>query len=133
MPKQLKICKQRYCNFMQILFLNYFQRKIRIPTSFHVKRTAYNRKEPKGKLIERHRNIREKFRKLGLYSKQNFKSRTEKSVIKVTICQMEQYFEKQQWQKFNRQPWKLVEQIWKETSANRILINIDFTTVRHFC
>ncbi|RXG67348.1 hypothetical protein Avbf_06639 [Armadillidium vulgare] len=74
---------------------------------------------------------------------------------------MEQYFEKQQWQNFNRQPWELVEQIWKETSANRILvihqkdestisstlfdwpilqhangyilINIDFTTVRHLC
>ena len=34
----------------------------------------------------------------------------------------EEYFEKQQWQKFNRQPWELVEQIWKETSANRILV-----------
>ncbi|RXG56292.1 hypothetical protein Avbf_13395 [Armadillidium vulgare] len=33
----------------------------------------------------------------------------------------EEYFEKQQWQKFNRQP-ELVEQIWKETSANRILV-----------
>ncbi|RXG58931.1 hypothetical protein Avbf_18173, partial [Armadillidium vulgare] len=32
----------------------------------------------------------------------------------------EEYFEKQQWQKFNREPWELVEQIWKETSANRI-------------
>ncbi|RXG51130.1 hypothetical protein Avbf_16289 [Armadillidium vulgare] len=34
----------------------------------------------------------------------------------------DEYFEKQQWQKFNRQPWVLVEQIWKETSANRILV-----------
>ncbi|RXG53195.1 hypothetical protein Avbf_17558 [Armadillidium vulgare] len=42
--------------------------------------------------------------------------------MKVTICQKEEYFEKQQWQKFNRQPWELVEQIWKETSANRILV-----------
>ncbi|RXG52813.1 hypothetical protein Avbf_17597 [Armadillidium vulgare] len=114
---------------MLILFQNYFQRKIRIPTSFHVKRTAYNRKEPK-ETHERHRNIREKFRKLGLYSKQNFKSETKKSVksiplshkMKVTICQRKNILKSKQWQKFNRQPWELVEQIWKETSANRILV-----------
>ncbi|RXG58064.1 hypothetical protein Avbf_08340 [Armadillidium vulgare] len=31
-------------------------------------------------------------------------------------------FEKQQWLKFNRHPWELVDQIWKETSANTIFV-----------
>ncbi|KAB7502265.1 hypothetical protein Anas_12542 [Armadillidium nasatum] len=119
-------------------------------------------KRAKGKFIERYRNVSRKFRQLGLYSKQNFKSRTEKSVKSIILNEgdhlsEEDYFEKQQWLKFNREPWELVEQIWKETSANRIsvihqkdestisstlldwpilehangysLINIDFTTM----
>ncbi|RXG72187.1 hypothetical protein Avbf_05650 [Armadillidium vulgare] len=73
--------------------------KIRIPTSFHVKRTAYNRKEPKESSLKG----------TGISEKSDHLSE-------------EEYFEKQQWQKFNRQPWELVEQIWKETSANRILV-----------
>ncbi|RXG60905.1 hypothetical protein Avbf_16335 [Armadillidium vulgare] len=42
--------------------------------------------------------------------------------MKVTICQRKNILKSKQWQKFNRQPWELVEQIWKETSANRILV-----------
>ncbi|RXG57685.1 hypothetical protein Avbf_14568 [Armadillidium vulgare] len=54
--------------------------------------------------------------------------------MKVTICQEEEYFKKQQWQKFNRQPWELVEQIGKETSANRILVihQKDENTIRQY-
>ncbi|RXG66956.1 hypothetical protein Avbf_15835 [Armadillidium vulgare] len=83
------------------------------------------------------------------------------SKLKGTICQMNNILKSSNGRNFNRQPWELVEQIWKETSANRILVihqkdestisstlfdwpilqhangyilkNIDFTTVRHFC
>ncbi|RXG66039.1 hypothetical protein Avbf_10352 [Armadillidium vulgare] len=89
---------------MLILFLNYFQRKIRIPTSFHVKRTAYNRKEPKESSLKGTGISEKSFENLDYI---------QNKILKVTILSEEQYFEKQQWQKFNRQPWELVEQIWK--------------------
>ncbi|RXG60596.1 hypothetical protein Avbf_12092 [Armadillidium vulgare] len=54
-----------------------FQRRIRIPTSFHLKRTPYNRKEPKES------SLKQKFRKLGLYSKQILKVEL-KNLLKVS-------------------------------------------------
>ncbi|RXG54190.1 hypothetical protein Avbf_14309 [Armadillidium vulgare] len=84
MPKQLKICKTRYCNFMQILFLNYFQRRIHILTSFHLKRTAYNRKEPKENSLRGTGMSVESFANLDYIQNKILKARTKKSVIKVS-------------------------------------------------
>ncbi|RXG58732.1 hypothetical protein Avbf_16509 [Armadillidium vulgare] len=118
MPK-LEICK-KIMQFYAYLIPKLFPTEDSNTYFISRQTDGIQQKRTYGKLIERHRNIREKFRKLGLYSKQNFKSETKKSVKSITLNEDENTISSTLFD------WPILQH-----ANGYILINIDFKTM--FC